>query len=133
MNTEQLFISHSFSYDNQLQDLRNLLDERNYFKYESHEIEKEEPIESENAYYIKSKITEKLKQSNVFLVIAGMYTNNSDWIKWEINKAKEIGLKIIGVKPRGNKIVPTDITEKADEIVNWDTESIVEAIRKYKK
>ena len=43
--------------------------------------------------------------------------------------AKQKNKPIVAIKPWGNVIMPKEITDVADEVVNWNTSSIVSAIR----
>ena len=52
-------------------------------------------------------------------------------MQFEIDYAKEKGKPIVAVKPYGNEIVPVEIENVADIVVNWNTNSIVSAIREY--
>jgi hypothetical protein len=79
------------------------------------------------------RIRENIQQSNVFLAIAGVYASYSEWMEYEMRMAKFYGLKIIGVKPYGNQYISSKVSEYADEIVNWNTESIVATISRNSK
>lgn len=128
----KVFISHSWQYVSDLKNLRTLLEERGYFNVEFTEVPPSDAINSTNASYIKTKLTERLKNSDIVLGIAGVYASYSDWMTWELDKALSLNKKIIGVKPRGNTNVSTMVSSRAVEIVNWNTESIVAAIRRHK-
>ena len=131
--TYKLFISHRWEYDNLLQNLKDLLNERGYFSAEYYQIEKDSPINSENASVIKANITKRLKETDVVLAIAGVSASYSEWMQWEMDKALELGLKIVGVIPRGNERISQEVYKRSVEDVRWNTESVVEAIRKYSK
>ena len=131
--TYKLFISHRWEYDNLLQNLKNLLNERGYFYAEYYQIEKDCPINSENASVIKANITKRLKESDVVLAIAGVSASYSEWMQWEMDKALELGLKIVGVIPRGNVYISQEVSKRSVEDVRWNTESVVNAIRKHSK
>lgn len=131
--TYKLFISHRWEYDNLLQNLKNLLNERGYFSAEYYQIEKDSPINSENASVIKANITKRLEESDVVLAIAGVSASYSEWMQWEMDKALDLGLKIIGVIPRGNERISQEVYSRSETDVRWNTESIVDAIRKYSK
>ena len=133
VKTYKLFISHRWEYDNLLQNLKNLLNERGYFSAEYYQIEKDCPINSKNASVIKANITKRLKESDVVLAIAGVSASYSEWMQWEMDKASELGLKIVGVIPRGNERISQEVYKRSVEDVRWNTESVVEAIRKYSK
>ena len=116
-----------------LQNLKNLLNERGYFSAEYYQIEKDYPINSENASVIKANITKRLKESDVVLAIAGVSASYSEWMQWEMDKALELGLKIVGVIPRGNERISQEVYKRSVEDVRWNTESVVNAIRKHSK
>ena len=131
--TYKIFISHSWSHVNDLKSLRNLLESRGYFNVEFTEFPPTDSINSMNTYYIRQRISERIAASDIVLDIAGIYASYSDWMKWELDKAIEKGVPIIGVIPRGQERISAIVNDRADEIVHWNTESIVSAIRKHAK
>ncbi len=131
--TYKIFISHSWNYDDVLQNLKNLLDSRGYFPAEYTQVEKTHPINSGYASVIKKQITRRLEDSDIVLAIAGVYASYSDWMQWEMDMAKELGLNIVGVIPRGQERVSTQVYSRSIVDVRWNTESIVDAIRQYAK
>ncbi len=126
----KVFISHSWSHVDDLNDLRNLLKLRGYFNVEFTEVPPTDSINSLNSNYIKQRLSEKIASSDVVLGIAGLYASFSDWMNWELDKAKEKNIPIIGVIPRGHERVSSVVSSRADEVVRWNTESIVAAIRR---
>jgi len=44
-------------------------------------------INSDNAYYIRQRLKQKISNSNVVLGIAGIYASHSEWMSWELDKA----------------------------------------------
>ena len=131
--TYKIFISHSWSHVNDLKSLRNLLESRGYFNVEFTEFPPTDSINSMNTYYIRQRISERIAASDIVLGIAGIYASYSDRMKWELDKAIEKGVPIIGVIPRGQERISAIVNDRADEIVHWNTESIVSAIRKHAK
>jgi hypothetical protein len=128
-----IFISHSWSYPNDLENLRNLLRNRGYFNVEFEEASADEPINSANAAYIKQRLKQKIENSNILLGIAGIYASYSEWMVWELDKAIELGVPIVGVIPWEQERVSTMVSSRSKEDVRWNTESIVEAIRRWAK
>lgn len=133
MRSYKLFVSHSWSKDEELTNLTKLLNNRGYISFEYTEFRKHTPIESINDEYVKSRIRGRLILSDVVLAIAHVSASYSNYIEYELKKAKEYGLKIIGVRPFGQERISNVVQEYADEIVYWNTESIVIAIRKCSK
>lgn len=126
-----LFISHSWDYDNVLLDLEALLNGRGYFPIELIQEEKLLPINSDLAWVIQNNIIKKLKKSDVVVAISSIYDTHSEWMLWEMDKAKELGLTVIGVGSKGQKRLSPDVGEMTDLIVPWNADNIIEAIRKY--
>ena len=131
--TYNLFISHSWDHDDVLQNLKNLIDGRGYFPAEYTQVEKSCPINSDNAAVVKANITKRLQNSDVLLAIAGLFASHSDWMQWEMDKAKEIGLNVIGVIPWGQEHISQQVYSRSIIDVRWNADSIVDAIRTYAK
>ena len=69
---------------------------------------------------------------HVVIVMAGKYSTYSTWIKKEIKIAKTefaTPKPILAVTPWGAQQISTVVSENADSIVKWNTESIVGGIR----
>lgn len=131
--TYSVFISHSWDHVDDLKNLRNLLEKRGYFHVEFEEASPDEPINSTNEAYIKRRLREKISNSDIVLGIAGIYASHSDWMRLELDAALDKGIPIVGVIPRGQERVSSVVSSRAKECVRWNTESIVEAIRKWAK
>jgi hypothetical protein len=129
----RIFISHSWKYPEDLTNLRNLLEERGYFNVSFQEASQNEPINSENAPYIKSVLKKRILDSDIVLGIAGMYASYSDWIAWELETADNNSIPIVGVIPRGQERISTTVSSRSKEDVRWNTESIIAAIRRWAK
>lgn len=126
-----IFISHSWGSHDELLRLRNLLNARPYFRTEFSEVSKDIPINSVSADYIKRVLGEKIRGSSVLLAIAGIYASHSTWMEWEMDTAIRNGISVIGVIPHGASRVSQVVASRSVEQVRWNTESIVEAIRRH--
>lgn len=124
-----VFISHSWDHVADLMSLRRLLENRGYFHVRFMETPPHDPIESSNSNYVKSRIRENIKASDVVIGMAGVYASYSNWMKWELDTAAELKKPILGVIPWGQINVSIVIQERAQKLVRWNTESIVDAIR----
>ena len=132
-NNYNLYISHSWRKHNELTRLRTLLANRPYFPVEFLEASPDSPINSQNESYIRHRLAQKIKGSDILLVMAGVYATTSDWITFEMQVAYDLGIPIIGVIPWGQTNISTSVRKYAVDIVGWNTESIVTAIRTYSK
>ena len=114
-----------------LKNLRKMLESRGRFNVSFEEATPDEPINSEDATYIKKRLGEMIFKSDVVLGIAGLYASHSDWMAWELKTADDIGVPIIGVTPRGQERISKVVRIKAKEIVGWNADSVVDAIRRW--
>ncbi len=128
--TYKIFISHSWDHLDDLKRLRNLLERRGYFHVEFLEASPDNPINSDKNKYIRTVLSQKIESSDIVLGIAGVYASYSDWMQWELDKAIAKNIPIIGVIPWGNERISKIVSDRANEIVRWNTESIVAAIRR---
>lgn len=129
----RIFISHAWKYGDNYNRLVKLLDNAPNFSYINYSAPKEKPLFEEGTPLTSKKIadaiTNKIKNTQVTLVISGMYVNYKDWIKYEIDESKRLGKPIIAISPWGAQRMPTYVSENATTIVGWNTSSIVSAIR----
>jgi len=132
--TYNLFISHSWSYSDAYEKLIALLKSRPYFDFRDYSVPKDDPIHNApNSQALYDAIKRQMTLCHVVLVMAGVYATYSTWIQKEIRIAKtefQLPKPVIAVKPWAQTNVSQFVIENADEIVGWNTESVVEAIRR---
>ena len=78
---------------------------------------------------LKEQLRNQIRPVNCAIIIGGMWTAYSDWIQFEMEFAESIGKPILGVRPRGAKVMPVAVDAKATKVVNWNADSIVAGIR----
>lgn len=129
-----IFISHSWKYTDAYEKLTLLLDNAPNFSYKNYSVPQNDPIHNApNQYYLKEAIKRQMSQANCVLVLAGVYSSYSKWIDIEIDIAKKgfyTPKKIIAIEPWGAEKTSMLVKNSADEVVGWNTHSIVEAIRR---
>lgn len=129
----KIFISHSWSYTEDLEALQKLLNNSGYLNVEFLEATKDTPINSDHAPYIKSVLKNKILDADVVLALAAIYASHSDWMIWELETAKTNKIPIIGIIPRGQERISTEVSSRSLIDVKWNTDSIINAIRNYGK
>ena len=129
--TYKIFISHSWQHSGDLKKLQTLLENRGYFNVEFEEVTKDEPINSANAAYIKTRLKGKISNSDIVLAIAGIYASHSDWMEWELDTAQDELIPIVGIIPHGQERISKTVSDRSLADIKWNTESIVKAIREY--
>lgn len=127
-----LFISHSWSYGDAYDKLIEMLRARRYFQFKDYSVPRDDPIhDAPTSQALYEAIQRQMKPCHVVLIMAGKYATYSTWIKREIKIAKEYGKPILAIAPWGAQQVSSVVQENADEIVRWNTDSIVDAIRRW--
>jgi hypothetical protein len=123
-----IFISHSWAYDDDYYRISKFLDEAPNFVWTNLSVPQHNPIlDSEG---LARELHNQMRPAHAFLILSGMYVARSDWIQYEITFARRIGRPIIGVRPWGSSVVPVAVQNGADEIVGWNSASLVDAIRR---
>ena len=133
MKTHRLFISHSWAYSDAYNRLKNLLDERTYFDYIDFSVPKDDPVHTNGTdKELGEAIKNKMQTCGVIIILAGVYSSYSKWINKEIDIAQDGFYNpkpILAIEPYGSKRTSLTVKNNADQIVKWNTESIVAAIR----
>ena len=132
--TYNLFISHSWTYSDAYEKLITLLDSAEDFSYKNYSVPKDNPIDNaKNDKELKAAIKNQMQSASVVLILAGVYSSFSKWIDAEIELAQDgftSAKKIIAIEPWGSEKTSVKVKNAADEIVKWQTSSIVAAIKK---
>lgn len=126
-----LFVSHSWAYSDAYDKLVMLLKAKSGFDYRDYSVPKNDPIHhANNDYQLKQAIRAQMQHASCVLVLAGVYSTYSKWINIEVELAKEMHKTIIAVEPWAAERTSQFVKTNADYIVGWNTDSIVNAIRK---
>ena len=127
-----LFISHSWTYSDAYEKLVKMLNNVSNFTYRNYSVPKNDPIHNAPYdYQLKAAIRNQMQHASCVLVLAGVYSTYSKWIKIELELAAEMGKKIIAIEPWGADRTSTIVKNCANEIVKWQGTSVVKAIRGY--
>lgn len=129
-----LFISHSWAYEEQYDRLIELLDGASRFNYKDNSVPKDDPIHTlgNGDQELYDALQRKIKSSHVVVILAGKYATYSKWINNEIEIAQSDSqntVPILALKPRGAAQMSVPVQEAANKIVGWNTDSIVGGIR----
>lgn len=132
--TYHIFISHAWRYSDDMFHLVSLLKGASNFSFYDYSITQEKSLTDDSHHIPDSEITaalsEQIRHASVVIVLLGMYTNYHEWIEKELAIARAQGKYIIGVKPWGQKPLPFYHRSLCNEVVGWNTDSIVDAIRR---
>jgi hypothetical protein len=124
LRTYKIFITHAWDYDEDYYNLVDMLDEAYNFQWQNYSVPSHDPLETENNKELESALIDQIKFAQIVILLGGMYVPYRDWI------IKEISISSDMRKPRGSYKMPQDIQDVASELVAWNTQSIVDAIRR---
>ncbi|ABS41760.1 TIR domain-containing protein [Clostridium botulinum] len=130
----------SFDYEND-KNYKNLLaawDVNTNFEFSFNDLTPTE-INSNDYSRVKAVITQKISSATYLLVIVGEHANDEhprkseigdrNWINWEINKAKELGKKLVAVKINKSYESPTALLNSgASWAMSFTKDSIIKAL-----
>lgn len=124
-----LFISHSWSHDDEYERMVELLEEFPYFEFKNYSVPSTNPLDIDSDEELILELKEQIKPASVVIILAGMYVSYSTAIELEMEIADILEKPMLGVKPHGNEKVPTEVKEQVGKMVGWTGHSVVGGIR----
>lgn len=78
----------------------------------------------------KTQCTERIRQSSIFICMIGPETYKREAVLWEINKAYELGKKVLGVRISKDRKdpLPEPMRKNNAKIIYWNLEDIQKEI-----
>lgn len=125
----RIFISHAWKYNDDYYRLAKRLKETPNFLCANYSVPKHDPVDANNNPKLREELREQIRPVEVVVILGGMYVSFSNWIQFEIDYARELTKPILGIKPWGAQKMPQAVQDAADEIVGWNTPTIVNGIR----
>lgn len=131
LKTYDLFISHAWTYNEHYHRLVGLLNDADLFHWRNYSVPEHDPLIGGNEKKLTEELDKQIRPVNAVLVIAGMYVNFREWIQKEIDLSQKYEKPIIGIYPWGSEHMPQAVREASVTLVKWNTDPIVNAIRKH--
>ncbi|EHO4924063.1 TIR domain-containing protein [Salmonella enterica subsp. enterica serovar Corvallis] len=93
--------------------------EKNDIEFNDHSVR--EPYDSEQAEYIKRKISERIARTSVTVVYLSENTAQSKWVTWEVERSLELGKKVIAVHAgaKFSGTTPSWLKDGEIQTVSW--------------
>jgi len=130
-----VFISHHHADDSHVTGLTDML-KRNGYEIRNSSIRAKPANQrrldvgrvSDNV--IKRLLRMKMNWSSTVVVLIGKQTHARPWVDWEINKAHQLGKRIVGIYERGGteNDVPAAFNKYGDALVGWNSKNVIGAI-----
>ncbi|MCC5634168.1 TIR domain-containing protein [Nostoc sphaeroides CHAB 2801] len=125
----RVFISHAWIYNDDYYRVVKMLDDAKYFYWRNYSVPEHDPLIIKTTGQLEKGLYNQIQPTHVVIIISGMYVSYRQWIQKEIEIAQEMGKPIIGIRPWGSERTPLSVQLIANEIVGWNTSSIVDAIK----
>ena len=132
MRHYNIFISHSWAYGDAYDKLISMLEKDPRLNFKDYSVPKDDPIHNApNAAALTRAIQDQMRFCDVIIILAGVYSTYSKWIKEEIRIANSFTnpKPILAIEPWASEKTSVTVKDSADKIVKWQTSSIVDAIR----
>ena len=137
MAKKKVCVSFDYTNDKHYRYLLSAWDANTNFDFGFNDFTPNE-INSENYSRVKAVITQRIKESTYLLVLVGAYANrehprkneigDKNWLNWEINKAKELGKKLVAVKLHWGYESPTALLNSGAKWAGFSKDSIIKAL-----
>ena len=86
---------------------------------------------SGNAEAFKDALRQQIDASEVMVLLASVWHEKRDWAEFQINAARALEKPILLVNAFGQTtLMPGDLSDRADETVEWNEREMVDAIRR---
>ncbi len=128
-NPVRLFVSHVFEKTDDYLRVFEYLESAHNFYYRNCSAPDVAPGGEREA--MRDRLRQEITQSEVVIVLTGLYRTQREWIDFELNCAKGLDkpvivLEIFGVKEK----LPVQLEALADEVIEWDDRTLTDAIRR---
>ncbi len=133
MATYNLFISHSWAYGENYNNLVKMLDAKLYFSYKNYSVPKDDPLHTRGSNSeLFAAIKRQIQMAHIVIVLAGVYATYSKWINNEIQISQssfQNRVPILAVEHWVSERTSTTVKDAANKIVGWNSDSIVGGVR----
>lgn len=130
LHDHKLFISHAWRYSDRYNRAVDFLNAAANFKWSNYSVPEDKAFEGMSSAELGEQMKRQIRPVQCVVIVSGMYVNHSGWIQYEMDFAKQIGKPILGIKRWGEQRSPQSVVDCADEMVAWNSASIVAAIRR---
>lgn len=130
LHNYRLFISHAWRYSDRYRRAVRFLDDANNFLWTNYSVPEDDAFEGMNSSELTEAMKRQIRPVQCVIIVSGMYINHSAWIQFEMDFAKQLRKPILGIRRWGEQRTPQSVVDCADELVRWNSASIVAAIRR---
>lgn len=130
LHNYKLFISHAWKYSDRYKRAVDFLHAAPNFLWSNFSVPEDEAFPRMSGAALTEAMRRQIRPAQCVVIVSGMYVNHSNWIQFEMDFAKSLGKPVLGIRRWGEKRTPQSVVDCADEMVNWNSNSIISAIRR---
>ena len=131
----RIFISHAWRYTKGYNRVVEFLDAAPRFKWSNYSAPRAKPAVDSSTTVgkraLRKALSDQVRPVHCVIVIGGTYVAYREWIQAEIDISVAFGKPMIGIRPWGQTRTPQAVVDAVDEMVGWNTSSIISAIRRH--
>lgn len=131
LKTYRVFISHAWTYNEDYYRLEGTLDKAPYLNWQNYSVPEHDTLAPALDTELEKALRRQISPTNIVIILSGMYAAYHKWIQKKIDIAIEMSKPIIGIKPWGQERIPQTVQDVGNEIVGWNTSSIVSTFRRH--
>ena len=95
---KKVFISYHSKADSHYKNLIIAWSNNDKFKLKVEDFSTDVGIKSNDVSYMRRRMKEQISKADYLIVFIGERTHQREWVKWEIEQAKEMGKSIVAIK-----------------------------------
>jgi hypothetical protein len=130
LHNYRLFISHAWKYSDRYRRAISFLDNANNFSWTNYSVPEDDAFDRTSAAALTEAMRRQIRPVQCVIIVSGMYVNHSEWIQFEMDFARSLNKPILGIRRWGEQRTPQRVVDCVDEMVAWNSSSIVAAIRR---
>jgi hypothetical protein len=126
----RVFVTHSFTENADYRRVFEYLESApNFFYVNCSNIESVPAAGGKEA--LKDELRAQIKMAEVVIVPAIMYSEQREWITYQMDAAQAMELPIVALEIFGGvQAMAKEVSERADETVDWNERLLVDALRR---
>ncbi len=130
MKEFNIFISHAWEYNDDYYRLEEMLNDAENFKWKNYSVPKHDSLDTATDDELIDALINQIQPTHIVIILSGMYSVYRDWMQIEMEIAEKLKKPLLGIVPWGQERIPQDVQDVVDDMVGWNTISIVDAITK---
>jgi predicted DNA binding protein len=129
-NPIRVFVTHAFSESDDYLRVFEFLESVDRFYYLN--VSKPENVPAEGGMEaIKDELIRQIKESEAVIVVADVFEQKSDLVRYMMDVAEANDIGMIAIRPYGGVMeTPGEVIERVNEHIEWNSRDMVDAIKR---